>query len=172
MKLEERIVEIAKSYIGQEELPNNSGFIQSDYEEKIKSIGWVKGQSWCTHAVELVWTEAFSEIDPDGIPLLKMLFSGYAIKTLENFTNSGVFEVGQVPNIGAIAIWQHGNTEMGHAGVVVSFTRTTFKSCEGNTHREGEYEAKEYAERLRRLNIPHTSDGLNLLGFIYPQRKK
>ena len=171
MILEERIVDIAQSFIGQEELPNNSGFKDPWFEEAMKSVGWEMDQSWCAYFPKYVWTEAYAD-DEETLDLIDKYFVGHAVASFYNFRKSEEFAVRQVPVIGAIAVWKHGFTMNGHMGIVTSFTTVDFETVEGNTHNEGELEAKEVADRFRMLNMPHAEDAMNLLGFIYTTRLK
>ena len=43
----DKIVEVAKRYIGQTEKPNNSGFTDALFEQRMKDTGWSKGASRC-----------------------------------------------------------------------------------------------------------------------------
>ena len=46
--MKDKIVTIAKSYIGKTEKANNSGFNDAIFEQRMKETGWVKGASWCS----------------------------------------------------------------------------------------------------------------------------
>lgn len=173
MELTEKIITVAESYIGQREKPNNSGFINPDFEKKQKAMGWLKGQSWCAYTGELIWHEAFAELEPDTIPLLNKYFSGSAVQSYKNFKESPEFKVRPEPVLGGILVWRHGDGEMGHMGCCVSIMDSNHVgSVEGNTNAAGGREGIEVALKQRALNLPHSKTGLNYLGCIQPIRIK
>lgn len=172
MTLSECIVQVAGSYIGQKEKPNNSGFVDPLFENKQKARGWLHGQAWCAYTAELIWYDAFTELDPSAVPLINKYFSGSTLQTFKNFKASPEFAVRPTPKLGAVAIWQHGSGTTGHAGVVRSFTDTTFKSVEGNTSEKGSREGTIVLENFHEILKPYQAKGLNLLGFIWPIRLK
>jgi hypothetical protein len=62
-ELRKRIVKIAASYIGQNELPgNNLGWYDPKFEIKMKSlkVPWQKTHAWCNYFTNLCWTEAYT----------------------------------------------------------------------------------------------------------------
>ena len=100
----DKIVEVAKRYIGQTEKPNNSGFTDALFEQRMKDTGWSKGASWCSFFCELVWKEAYK--DSPETQALDKLFSGSATATFKNFdlAKSSGWETGQTPKPGALAV--------------------------------------------------------------------
>lgn len=167
--LTDNIVESALKYVGQKEIPGNLGFVNKDFEAKIKAMGWTKGQSWCAYTSELVWKEAFTRAG-FSIEDIDKLFSGAAVATYANFKASKKFKTGTVPKRGAVAIWQKGKTWMGHAAIVVDVLPggKEFVSIEGNTNAAGGREGIEVARKKRKVGLPFSSTGLNLIGFVYP----
>jgi hypothetical protein len=166
------IVETAKSYIGQEEILGNLGFKNSDFENKMKSVGWQKTQAWCSYFTELIWKQAYGKINKqDIIKELNLLFDGSAVKTYNNFKNK--FIVSKEPIDGSIVIWQHySNSEpgwTGHAGIVVDILDNSIKTIEGNTNNDGSREGYMVCEKIRPLNFNPVKNGLVLRGFIYPK---
>lgn len=162
------ILRVAKSYIGQKEKPNNSGFIDPLFEKKQKARGWINGQAWCAYTAELIYYDAFTECDPCSIPLINKYFSGSTLQTFKNFKASPEFKVRAWPVLGAVVIWQHGSGSTGHAGVVTWFDETTFKSVEGNTSEDGSREGTIVRENKHEIVKPYQARSLNLLGFIHP----
>lgn len=171
MTLEEKIVAVAKSFVGQKEKPNNSGFIDPLFEKKEKARGWINGQSWCAYTGELIWYDAFTEIEPDALPLINKYFSGSAVQSYKNFKASPEFKVRKEPVLGGILIWQHGDSELGHMGCCIALTDINHVgSVEGNTNAAGGREGIEVALKNRVLNLPHSTTGLNYLGCVQPNR--
>ncbi|SMO48090.1 CHAP domain-containing protein [Solitalea koreensis] len=169
MKASDLIVAIATQYLGKTEKPNNSGFNDATFEKKMKAVGWREGEAWCSYLVELIWKEAF-EARPDLVEAINKAASGSATATFRQFDVANVFEVGQKPKPGAIAIWRYGNGWQGHAGIVKSVVdANTFISIEGNTNDKGGREGYIVAEKRRLVKAPYSEKGLNVVGFIYPE---
>jgi hypothetical protein len=166
-----KIIDVARKYIGQTEKPNNSGFNDVEFEKKMKTVGFQKGQAWCAYAGELVVKEAY----PEKFDELDKLCSASAVKTFRNFQKAG-FTITQTPAPGCIVVWmtmKNGKpypTEeqpTGHLGIstdVMSVNR--FACVEGNTNDKGGREGYIMAERVRTI-IPNVQNGLKLLGFIH-----
>jgi hypothetical protein len=170
--IRENIIEIAKSFIGMREIPGNMGFQDERFEQLMEDCGWQKGEAWCAYFVELVWKLAYNEYS-EMISILDRLFSAGAIKTYNNFFQSGMFHINKHPEPGAIVIWQHWANNLpdwrGHAGIVISLTNDNqFMTIEGNTNSTGGREGIEVAEKIRRLNFD-ARNGLVLKGFIHPK---
>lgn len=159
------IKDIAFSYIGQKELPANSGFEDAYFEEKMKSVGWQKGFAWCILFCELVWTEAM----PAWKDFFAKMFSASVMQTWNNFKNTDY--VSKTPISGAIVIWQKyakgKPTRFGHAAIVYDVFPTYFNTVEGNTNALGSREGDMVAPKQRKLDFK-IKDGLVLKGFILP----
>ena len=163
----DRIVDIAKSYIGFTEKPNNSGFTNASFEKRMKEVGWSKSLSWCCFFCELVWTEAYE--NKDIVSQLDKLFSGSATTTFKNFDLSKDWKVSDLPKPGALVVWRHGNGWQGHIGIVESVEGEVFMTIEGNTNDKGGREGYIVARKRRLRRFTFQPDGLNLIGFIYPK---
>lgn len=169
--IRQRIIEVAESFIGMQEIPGNMGFKDERFEELMEDTGWQKGQAWCAYLVELVWKIAYND-NPEIIELLDKLFAAGAVKTFHNFKSNGSFVVDKNPKPGAIVIWQTWkNNEpywTGHAGIVYDMQNSNaFTSIEGNTNSSGGREGIEVAMKTRRINFD-ARNGLVLKGFIQP----
>lgn len=168
--LPERIVEIARSYIGQEETPNNSGFKNTWFEKLMVSVGWKKGQPWCAYFGFLVWYDAFLDFDLVGAKLILKYANGGSLNTYQNFLKSKEFHVQPTPTAGALVIFREGNGTSGHEGIVTTFDSTGFNFISGNTSKAGSREGTSVLEKYRKLNLPFNAKGLNLVGFVNPIR--
>lgn len=164
------IAEIAKSFIGKQEISGNLGFKDKEFEKKMKDVGFEKGFAWCSLFAELVWTEYYRQPGtPVAMAKIKKLASASALTTWNNFKADGTFIVSQIPKVGAIVIWTLGKGPSGHAGVVVEVVdNINFKTVEGNTNAAGGREGIEVALKNRKINQPFLEKGLNIKGFIYP----
>jgi len=170
MTLQDKIIETARSYIGQEETPNNSGFKNSWFQTLMISIGWLKGQSWCAYFAKLVWHDSLLNIDPVGANLILKYANGSSLNTYQNFLRSKEFHVQTNPVAGALVIFREGNETSGHEGVVTTFDLIGFNFVSGNTSKAGSREGTTVLEKYRQLNLPFNPNGLNLVGFVNPIR--
>ena len=169
MSRAERIIGIAKGYLGQKEVPGNKGFQDKDFEKKMRQVGFYTGAPWCAFFVKLVYGEAYYDV--------KFLHqavasnnTGGALDTLQRHENAGVFSIGETPKPGAIVIWRMGSGTNGHAGIVVSVdeANNTMETIEGNANLTGSREGCEVDEKPRTITRPFQKNGLNVEGYIYP----
>ena len=173
-KLSEKIVVIATEDLGQKEKPNNSGFVSETKERLMKLVGWQKGDSWCAFNAESYWQQAFDLEDTDNAKLVAKYFSGNAVQTWKNFRASKEFKTDpKKPLIGSIAVWQkYANgkpTTQGHIGIVSKvLSSVSFECIEGNTSEKGSREGTIVGINRRIIGNPINPNGLNLLGFVYP----
>ena len=167
------IVEKANSFIGMEEVPGNLDFKDDEFRELMISVGWEKGQAWCSYFVELVWKLAYVERDPTFANKLDLVFNAGAMATWNNFRKSKEFVNDNQPSLGCIVIWQYYKdgkpTWMGHAGIVVDFDLTHFMAVEGNTSKAGSREGLIVGLNKRKYNFLPQKNGLVLKGFIHPR---
>jgi len=167
------IIEKANSFIGMEEVPGNLGFKNDYFEELMITVGWEKTQAWCSYFVELIWKLAYAERDSTFVNKLDVLFNAGAIATWNNFRKSKEFANDNQPSLGSIVIWQHYKngkpTWMGHAGIVVDFDLTHFKTVEGNTSKAGSREGLIVGLNKRKYDFLPKEKGLVLKGFIHPR---
>lgn len=165
--MKDKIVQIAKSYIGKTEKENNSGFNDAIFEQRMKDTGWVKGASWCAYFCELVYTEAYKGTVLESV--IKSTFSGSATATYKNF-DLAKWTVSDKPQVGALAVWRHGSGWQGHIGIVIEVPNDkSFKTVEGNTNDKGGREGYIVALKNRVTKAPYQAKGLNLVGFVYPK---
>jgi len=157
--------EIARTYIGKLENPNNSGFQDPAFEKEMVTLGeWVKGYSWCSCFASLVFRKSL----PLKSEALKKLFDPSTRKTLDNF-RVAKYTVSVSPIKDSLVIWGHYEngklTWQGHAGVVSEvIDHNTFKSIEGNTSGGGSRNGDRVWEHLRTTSVK--ANGLNVMGFV------
>lgn len=157
--------EVAKNYLGQTEKPKNSGFHDSDFERKLRRVGFDTGHAWCCYFAELVFKEAY----PEKFAELDVMFSGSTVQTFQNFKNAA-YPISYAPQIDHLVIWQimyKGKPQTtGHAGIVSSVTDTwQFKSVEGNTNDTKVREGYIVAEHNRKV-LADVQSGMKILGFV------
>lgn len=165
-----KIKEVAKSYLNKREKPANSGFIDQEFEKRMKAVGWHLGDAWCAFFAELVYKDAYAAINPLILPELEKLFNASATATYKNFDLAPSWAKSKVPVEGALVIWRHGTGWQGHVGIVDQVNADgSFYSIEGNTDSEGGREGVEVARKLRKVNKTLSPTGLNVVGFIVPK---
>ncbi len=165
--IEQKIVQIAGSYVGQQEISGNKGFKNPAFQKKMQDCGWQINNAWCSFFAELVWKEAYGKSNP-LYNTLDRLFSPSAVATFGNFKGHPTnFKTGDKPKVGALVVWRYGNGWQGHIGIVESIDKNTFVSIEGNTNKDGGREGIEVARKHRSLGMPFRKQGLNLIGFVY-----
>ena len=166
--ISDKIIATAKSYIGETELTNNSGWIDKAFQQKMVDVGWKNGDSWCAFTCELIWKEAYGKGSPI-FPRLDRLFSSSATATAANFIASNDFKTGKIPQPGALVLWRHGNGWQGHAGVVTGIIdSSTFESVEGNTNQDGSSNGYAVFLKKRKLGEAFKPKGFNIVCFVYP----
>lgn len=158
-----KIIEIAKTYIGKKEKPNNSGFEDPVFESEMITRGWIKGYAWCSLFAELIASKAY----PEEKEMIKLFHAG-AVKTFDNFKEAG-YKITTYPVPGSIVVWQHYENGlaqwMGHVGIVSdTLSDTMFHSIEGNGSFDGSRNGDRVVEKLRTTQLKRS--GLNIKGFI------
>src|SRR5690606_18642823 len=101
MKIPMKQIEIAKKYVGIKEVKGNMGFLDADFDKKMRAVGFQDGHAWCAYASELVFKEAF----PERFDEFDKLFSASAVQTFKNFEAAG-YTISDKPVEGALVIWQ------------------------------------------------------------------
>jgi len=178
MIIEALIVETASEYIGVKEIPKNKGWEDKAFQKAMEQVGWYSGYAWCMLFAELVWSQSyFNTGRSDIVSQLSKLFSASVISTWHSAKKSDLFEIGYIPQVGAIMIMQRyrggKGTKWGHAGIVNKvIDNVHFTAIEGNTSVVGKVrEGDTVAINKRTIHvIPEGSkDGNYVIGFIYPK---
>jgi len=167
MSSRQDIIDTALKYVGIHEYHGNSGWDDLRFAELMADCGWQRGQAWCAYLTELVWKESM----PEQFAQLDKLFSAGAVKTWNNFKDSG-WPVGKDPQPGDVVIWQYWHegspTWKGHAGIVLRVEGNEVETVEGNTNTTGGREGDEVAIKRRMINFD-ARNGLVMRGFIHPK---
>src|SRR5687767_6577875 len=118
------VVDVAKKYIGIQELPKNSGWSDEAFQRKMEEVGWQKSQAYCCYLTEL----CFKEANQKDWWKLEKLFSGSTVQTFDNFKKAG-YKISDKPFVGALVIWQTQKNGVpqwsGHAGIVTEVINDT-----------------------------------------------
>jgi hypothetical protein len=168
MNRQQKIVDAAKAEIGQQEIKGNKGFVDEDFEERMREIGFQTGHAWCSYFAELIWKEGYSD-DPEMLKFIKKTFSGSSYRTLKKFRELNMDSKTAVP--GSVVIWRKKKngeyTWQGHVGIVTEVHDDFFMSIEGNTNAAGSRDGEVVALKKRKYDWEKTS-GLELAAFIHP----
>lgn len=158
------IKDIALSYVGQKEIPNNAGFVDKAFDKKMRGVGFYTGAPWCGFFARLVWNEAGQPLD---------LVSPSSKRCIDLATKAGNWHA--EPKAGAVVIWatfRNGRRlSTGHIGIVTDVNGSKYSTVEGNTTDKGGREGIMVAIRNRE-NTPDkwkVTNGMRLMGFIYPE---
>jgi hypothetical protein len=159
------IVTIAKTFVGEKELPKNTGFVNPKLQAEMELDGWRKGEAWCCYLQEMLWEQAYPKFEKE----FDYLFSGSCMQTWRNFVKEG-YATSTLPRPGSVCIMQKyvdgKATESGHALLVTRLLdRTRWEGIEGNTNEAGSREGELVGEKIRALAKPLT--GLRVVGFIW-----
>jgi len=167
----DKIIQIAKSYIGEQEILGNKGFKDAQFQKDMEQIGWNFGDPWCADFAKLCWFKAYNGT---RFAAYIGLMTGSALGTYYTMAHDKEFTVSQTPVPGAIVIFKEGTDpakHTGHAGIVTERMGNQFKSIEGNTSDSADIrEGYIVAEKVHVLNQPPNPNGLNIIGFIIPNQ--
>jgi hypothetical protein len=117
MTISDRAITIARTYVGQTESSNNDAtWLRQLMLAGGNPASWVKGEAYCIAAALACFGAAFKE-DGTGktFPFSPSAGSQQAYENAleKQFTSD-------LPSVGDIVIFRHGNTWQGHAGIVTS----------------------------------------------------
>lgn len=169
------ILRVASEFTGQYEIVANS-----DWQDKaksthlnrlMKSVGWQRGWPYCAAFAEACWVTAYQNLKapPELITEIKTKLNPSSVESRRNFQS----HITRSPVPGAIFFMQKGSTGLGHEGLVVSATETTFSTIEGNTSPQVTTDSAKDREgdgifaKTRNINYTPTSK-LFLVGFVNP----
>lgn len=161
-----KIVEIARGYIGQKEISGNKGFVDKQFDKDMRSIGFYTGAPWCGFFAILVYTKAKKNVK---------LLSSSSKYLIEKATKAKNWHAEPIP--GAVVVWatfKNGKRQStGHIGIVaeVSEDGKNYTTIEGNTSDKGGREGIIVASRKRTIDASKwtVENGLRLMGFVYPE---
>lgn len=164
----DKIMQQAKVYKGQQEVQPNLSFKDPLFLKKMLAVGFYRTASWCGFYVMLVLFDVYKDA-PSLLSALKNACSASTQTMWENFKASKSIITGQIPKLGAVAVWEEGNGTNGHTGVVIELNADGkhFTCSEGNSNSDGSRNGYEVAENTHVIGLPHSIKGLNLLGFAY-----
>ena len=169
MNRAEKIITVAKSYVGIKEKTGNKGFWNAAFEKLMIVVGWYVGAAWCAFFTKNAYLQAYSD-NKAFVAVIKNCFTGGAVDTFNRVKANGTFATGTIPKNGAIVVFRMGDTSRGHHGIIVNsaYATNTMQTVEGNTNSAGSREGDTVAIKLRTITRDFKADGLNVVGYIYP----
>lgn len=137
-----KIVEIATQFVNLYETHQNATWDNPDtmgedpeghaLRRMMEECGWQAGWAYCAAFCEAIWRAAYREL---GLPesLQREMAQKLTPSVMGSFNNWGAERMTRTPLPGAIFFMQKGETDFGHAGIVVKSTAGIMATIEGNT---------------------------------------
>lgn len=158
-----RIIDTARLFLGQKELPGNKFDPNSELGKLLHAAGQKDGEAWCSYFGEAICTKAY----PEKAHELQKLFSASAVATFKNFVAAD-FTITAIPIPGALVIWRRYEKGkpmwQGHLGIVTEVQEAGFKSIEGNSNAQGSRDSDSVVENFR--TVKFKPDGITVMGFV------
>ncbi len=156
----------AIDYINVQEIGNNQGWGNKEFQKMMQDVGWSSGESWCMYFVKAIMLAAY----PGKAGKIKTVLNPSTQKSWANAKTSDVFKViteGN-PKPGDIIIWQSTkNASLGHTGIVWKHDEgTNYTTVEGNSSFDGAREGQGVVRGHRNLKIGTVQGTLKVLGFL------
>ncbi len=173
--LAEKIVVTAKEFLTDKNINDCQQFNEPIYQVKLQHFDWDLQFSAASVLCEIVWQIAIGKEQRTYYQQLDRLFSPSPVATHCNFRGNRDYKTGNVPEVGAIAVWKRGNSWQGHMAIVIevaadgqSFDVIEGRLLEGSESRFIKLEEK----KGKRMGLDFRNDKLNLMGFIYPPHRE
>lgn len=170
------IPEIARLFVGIQEIPGNQGWKEDKFipkslvlGQKMNAVGWQKGWAWCMLFAQVISELYLTQFDTTQINVFRKLFTPGAIATFNNFKREYPKMISNSPSENCIAIWQRYTnnkaTWQGHAGLYVSLKKNSLTTIDGNTNNQGSRTGEGVFEVTRNIDSKPVN-GLRFKGFI------
>lgn len=172
--ISEKVVVAAKGFLDKTNINDHKEFNEVIFQAKLATFNWDLQFSASSIFCEIVWkisikgsTSEWNELD--------RIFSPSPIATHANFRGNRNYKTGNMPELGALAIWKRGNSWQGDMGIVVSVSedKQSFDVVSARILSGSENNFLMVQEgKSKRIGLPFCNDKLNLLGFVYPKHKE
>lgn len=173
--LSERIVVTAKEFLQEKNINDCSDLNEPMFQSKIQEFDWDLAFAAASTTCEIIWKIAIGRESLMEWRQLDKLFTPSPVGTYANFRGCRNYKTGNIPEIGALAVWKKGNTWQGHMSIVteVAEDKRSFTVVEGRALSGSENSMIEISERKdKNVSLPFRDDKLNLMGFVYcPNRE-
>jgi hypothetical protein len=148
LALAQMVLKVALELVGLKEIRHNSKWDdptthQWDQEKSDRVIAlmrpapWEPGWAYCIALVEGIYRDALTRCGAtdEEVKKFSRVIGAHVMTSYRNFEAKGL--VSPLPTMGAIWLAQHGKTDTGHAGIVVSQNKgSTMNTFEGNTSKQ------------------------------------
>ncbi len=132
-EIRQRVLWFAYHFAGLTEMVNNEKWNDeaktAELRRDMTAAGWQPGWSYCAAFCEAAWRFAYA--GRHELPRIAEILTPGAVQSFQNARATGL--TSDEPSVGSIAIWQHGQSWQGHAGIPVGETPTGLITIEGNT---------------------------------------
>lgn len=171
----EKVIVTAKEFLEDKNINDCREFNEPIYRAKLMHYGWELQFAAASVFVEMVWQISIGRETTTERQRLDRLFCPSPVATHANFRGCKEYKTGNLPEVGAIAVWVRGTSWQGHLAIVsyVSDNKQTFDVIEGRilTGSDGHFiQVKESKGKL--TDQPFSREKLNLKGFIYPPSRE
>ena len=173
--LSEKVVVTAKEFLNDKNINDDRNLNEPMYQAKIQEFDWSLQFSAASIFCEIVWKVAIGRESLSEWRQLDKLFSPSPVATHANFRGCRSFKTGNVPEVGALAIWKRGNSWQGGMAIVteVSEDKQSFDVIEGRVLVGSENSFIKCEEQKgKRVDLQFRTDKLNLIGFVYMHDKE
>lgn len=171
----EKVVVTAKEFLNDRNINDYKGFNDPLYQTKLQEFDWPPQFYASMVFCENVWQAAIGSEGLNVWRQLNVLFSPSPVATHANFRGNRMYKTGNLPELGAVAIWKRGNTWQGHGAIVteVSSDKRLFSVVEARAITGSENTFLDVREaKDKSADLPFRAEKLNLMGFIYvPDRE-
>lgn len=171
----EKIVVLAKQFLGDVNINDAMEFNEPIYQVKLRHFNWDLQFSAGAIFCEVVWKMAIGKSSLSEWSELDRIFSPSPIAIHANFRGNRNYNTGNMPELGALAIWKRGNSWQGDIGIVVEVSedKQTFDVISARILSGSDKQFLMVQEgKGKRISLPFANDKLNLLGFVYPKHKE
>lgn len=152
------LVNLASSLVGVTEVGgDNKGPEVEAFQKAVD--GRASGEPWCMAFLMYCIIQVEAETG-----LLSQVFRSESVKQV--WDNSPGDHKSQLPEVGSLMIWQYGETGLGHAGLVRSFTRDIVSTIEGNTGPQDKTIEREGDGVYFKTRPTHSVGRMNLIGYL------
>lgn len=173
----DEIIKVASQFVNLYEVKPNSQWSEKEKSNQLiglmENCGWQKGWPYCASFCEAVWKTAYKNCNASP-EILGLITKNLTPSTLISYNNFKKLDlVSKEPSPGSIFFMRKGQTEQGHAGIVVEVNDDgTIITIEGNTSPSptsaaADREGDGIYKKTRKLKFQPTS-GLYLIGFLPP----
>jgi hypothetical protein len=158
MNKAQELIALANTFVGtKEENGDNSGKMVELFQRSVDGVA--NRESWCMCFVQFCVKQIEKKHTVKG-----NLFKSEHCLTVWNKTPKE-FRLTE-PEVGCVVIWQFGNTDSGHTGIVTKLTGSRIETIEGNTSGPSKDVVREGDEVAIKSRSKTGTKAMRVVGFI------